>query len=81
MFHVMFRNYGYIGYGVREAEKFAKCSKNTAGLALRRLEEVGLIKCLKLSNFATKKSVREWAITHAPVDKQPPTNEWRHFKK
>lgn len=74
-------NNGYIGYGVREAAKFANCSNNTAALALKRLEEVGLIKCIKLSKFATKKIAREWAITHEPVDKQAPTNEWRHFKK
>ena len=73
-------NNGYIGYGVREAAKFANCSNNTAGLALKRLEEVGLIKCIKLSKFATKKIAREWAITHEPVDKQAPTNEWRNFK-
>jgi len=73
-------NNGYIGYGVREAAKFANCSKNTAAVALKRLEEVGLIKCMKRSIFATKKIAREWAVTHKPVDKHAPTNEWRHFK-
>ena len=74
-------NNGYIGYGVRAAAKFANCGNNTAAKALKRLEEVGLIKCMKPSVFATKKSTREWAITHEPVEKHASTNEWRHFKK
>ena len=73
-------NNGYIGYGVRAAAKFANCGNSTAAKALKRLEEVGLIKCMKPSVFATKKSTREWAITHEPVDKHASTNEWRHFK-
>tara|TARA_R110000823_G_scaffold307019_1_gene429568 strand:+ start:431 stop:730 length:300 start_codon:yes stop_codon:yes gene_type:complete len=56
-------NNGEILYSVREAASYAKCSKNTAGLAFRKLEKVGLIRCVNLSSFVTKKKARKWFIS------------------
>ena len=51
-----------ITYSVREAAKFANCSKNTASLAFKELEKNGLIKCIEDSDFHTKKVSRKWSI-------------------
>ena len=51
-----------ITYSVREAAKFANCSKNTASLAFKELERNGLIKCIEGSDFHTKKVSRKWSI-------------------
>ena len=51
-----------ITYSVREAAKFANCSKNTASLTFKELERVGLIKCIEGSDFYNKKVSRKWSI-------------------
>ena len=74
-------NNGYIAYSCRDAADYANIGKNTAAQAFKKLEEVGLIKCITASNFdCRKKLAREWAVTYWSVDGQLPTNEWKTYK-
>ena len=75
-----YRN-GEIAFSCREAADFANISKNTAARAFRRLQDLGIIKCVTESNFdCRKKLAREWALTYQPVNNKPPTNEWKNYK-
>ena len=74
-------NNGMIGYGCREAAEHANIGKNTAALALKNLQEVGLIRCITPSNFdCRKKLASEWGLTHLPIDGISVMGEWRDYK-
>ncbi len=74
-------NNGSIGYGCRVAADYANIGRNTAALAFKKLQEVGLIKCVTRSNFdCRKKLATEWGLTHLPIDGVPATGEWRNYK-
>ena len=54
-------NNGSIGCGCRAAADYANIGRNTAALAFKKLQEVGLIKCVTRSNFnCRKKLATEW---------------------
>ena len=74
-------NNGSIGYGCRAAADYANIGRNTAALALKKLQEVGLIKCVTPSNFdCRKKLATEWGLTHQPINHASATGEWRDYK-
>lgn len=74
-------NNGRIPYSCREAANECNISINTAARAFKQLETSGIIKCITLSNFdSRKKMAREWSLTYWPVDNTPASGEWKLFK-
>lgn len=57
-------NNGHIGLSVRDAARLAHIAPNTAKKAFERLQERGLIKCVKKGAFSVKtKQASEWELT------------------
>ncbi len=74
-------NNGQISLSCREAGEFCKISKNTAGKALKELQEKGFISIEQYSSFTCKmKRATRWRLTHMTCEGKAPTGEWRDWK-
>ena len=74
-------NNGEIPVSVRDAGAYAKCEPNTAGKALRELQDVGLIHCTMKTGFTMgKRLASTYALTHLPVGGKVATNDWKRYK-
>lgn len=73
-------NNGEIALSCREVSELCHVSKSTASNAFTELIENGFIKVGQYSSFTCKyKKSRRWIITHYPLNKKAPTNEWRNW--
>ena len=85
-------NNGQLGFGTRSGcliwsteirgyvDESIALSKSHTAQALRVLEEIGFIECMKPSSFGQKRLVREWRLTWLAHDGQPPTREFTRWR-
>jgi len=82
LMQIQWRNEKLVAYGVREAAKKIRCTKETASKAFKILWERGFIVCAEESVFNSKtgSKTREWRLTWMPFDSKKPTNDWEKWR-
>jgi DNA-binding MarR family transcriptional regulator len=71
-------NNGYLGFSVRDAAELLSCKPETASRAFERLEDRGLIRLMRESNWQMRRA-REWQLTTDKYNDKQPTNDWKKW--
>lgn len=67
-----------IDYGITQATKSLKCSRDTASKLFRELMEFGFIALVDEADFYANKA-RSWRLTFRPFLNREATNEWKDW--
>lgn len=67
-----------IDYGITQATKSLKCSRDTASKLFRELMEFGFIAIVDEADFYANKA-RSWRLTFRPFLNREPTHEWKNW--
>ena len=72
-------NNGRIILSYEEGSRFLGISKTSVKRAFDELAKVGFIKLKKQGQWYGRMA-SEWIVTFVPLDGNPPTNDWQHWR-